>query len=82
MDINQCDDDDRQLAPTDIVPHFRGTHKCDRASSACRFERGHGWIRGGYACTCLKGFYSALIKNATFNGSHVERNFCPSLFSP
>lgn len=39
----------------------------------CRFERGYGWIRGGYTCTCLSGYYSPFLKNATFNGSNVER---------
>ncbi|KAI9552491.1 hypothetical protein GHT06_022857 [Daphnia sinensis] len=74
MDINQCGDGPSSVEPTadqQTITHFSGTHKCHETST-CRFERGYGWIRGGYTCTCLPGYYSPFLKNATFNGSHVE----------
>ncbi|XP_050691307.1 probable G-protein coupled receptor CG31760 [Eriocheir sinensis] len=48
---------------------FRGSHKCDRETSKCVFRSGHGWVRGGYICRCLHGFYP---QNTTFNGTMVE----------
>ncbi|XP_057380872.1 probable G-protein coupled receptor CG31760 [Daphnia carinata] len=77
MDINQCGDGPSSVEATadqQTVTHFSGTHKCHETST-CRFERGYGWIRGGYTCTCLPGYYSPFLKNATFNGSHVELAF-------
>uniref|UniRef100_A0A0P5ZVZ6 G-protein coupled receptor n=1 Tax=Daphnia magna TaxID=35525 RepID=A0A0P5ZVZ6_9CRUS len=77
MDINQCGDGPSSVETTadqQTITHFSGTHKCHETST-CRFERGYGWIRGGYTCTCLPGYYSPFLKNATFNGSHVELAF-------
>jgi len=69
LDINQCDSDLSVSASQ--LQTFKGTHKCHSETSQCIFEQGHGWTRGGYKCTCKKGFYSK-TDNLSFSGSLVE----------
>ncbi|XP_059473728.1 probable G-protein coupled receptor 158 isoform X2 [Neocloeon triangulifer] len=49
LDVDQCDDENASL--------FKGTHKCDPATSTCVFVAGRGFCSGAYSCRCVEGFF-------------------------
>ncbi|KAJ4433404.1 hypothetical protein ANN_15663, partial [Periplaneta americana] len=70
LEVNQCD---ASSGPTlsNQIEVLRGTHKCHNDTTQCDFRPGLGWTRGGYQCTCRRGFYS-LRQKGVFNGTLVE----------
>ncbi|XP_043213065.1 probable G-protein coupled receptor CG31760, partial [Amphibalanus amphitrite] len=78
LDINQCDvtgggadvTGGTRGGQSDQLEVFRGLHKC-HDTSKCIFTPGRGWLRGGYICRCLPGFY-APGGQPEFDGISVE----------
>lgn len=75
FDINQCDipknrvEEEEEEKDENQLSFFRGSHKCNKTTSKCVFRPGQGWVRGGYACECVPGYFP---QNTTFNGTLVE----------
>ncbi|XP_077288541.1 uncharacterized protein LOC143912950 [Arctopsyche grandis] len=70
MDINQCPD--KYYVPNG----FKGTHKCDDATSYCVPILGRGYETGGYKCECLQGFEYPFEDLITYyDGQLVEAEF-------
>ncbi|PSN34177.1 putative G-protein coupled receptor [Blattella germanica] len=70
LEVNQCDLNSGPILSNQILA-LRGTHKCHNDTTQCDYRPSQGWVRGGYQCSCRKGFYS-LREKGIFNGTLVE----------